>query len=420
MKCYKTNKTARIIAAIIAFIPFSIGALGFVPVFTNFSVEYLIVLPLSGFFLYVARFIIGRNFISVCIDGNDLIVNKLFYRRQVFSIAQMREIALFSLQKIAHNNNYLPAGTPQATGGAIGNALLSMSNNAAKNSTHGQQLALKFLNGKVISFNSNYMDDANDLLKQLKQQSGLEVQMIPVKFYHPWRKGILEQYIANRGIKSKKFLQAIKPFYKAKYLFYPPLIIFTVMIIALNIWFNLTHYNFKKITIEKPENAFFYTQKLPKKDKYDRRKRVDFYSKKSQKRLASDIIIHNERFFGDESDTVYHYAFYPYDNPFFLSRIVNLDSDEEPEIFFKAKDEVNEIYQVYDYNKATDKFDILPIEHFSKNLQRYITELKGYKAFRWSYKIGEELLAYMVIYYVILLFFHSIVAGLRKSVEEID
>jgi len=417
MKCYESHKTAKIIAAIIASLPFLIGILGLVSVFSFYSVNYWIVLPISCGFLYIARFIIGRNFITICIDGNNLIVNRLFYKSQVYNMSKLREIALVCLQHHFHNNNNLLGGTPQATGRAIGNVLLSASNNAAKNTTIGQQMVLKFQNGKVISFNSNYINDANDLLKQLKQQSSANVITLSLKQFKAWKNGTLEQYEANKGIKAKKFLQAIEPFYKAKYLFYPPLIIFAILIVASNIWFNWTHYQFKKLTLVNPNNTFFYTKKLPKEDKYDRRERVNFYSQKSHQLLASDIIIHNKRFFGDESDKVFHYAFYPYDNPFFLSRIVNLDNDKEPEILFKAKDEINQIYQVYDYNKNTDKFAIVPIEHYSKNIQRYIRELKAYKPYRWSYKIGEKLPIILIIYYFILLLFYLIVNTLKENVN---
>ncbi len=343
-----------------------------------------------------------------------MIVKKLMHKVELYNINLFKELVLISILPHNKRNRAMIGSSPQATGRAIGNILSSVVANASYNTSYNKQLAIRLSNDKVITFNTNNIDNSNELIDTLAKTSGITPQFISTKEYFAWKRGELEQFRSNPSPKSKAFLQAIKPYYKAKYFFYTPIAVFFALIMTTNLFFNWTHYHFKQKTLENLDNQYF----LAKNEhiNFDGDKFVDIVSKNG-KPLLSSILIHEGRFGADESDTVFHFAFYPYDNPFFLSRIINLDKDKEPEILFSPDGKHGKSFKVYDFNPSTNTFEIKPTSSFANNLSWYTQELKAYKN-NTSYFIGNTLLAYLVLYFLALLIFHAIVSGLKKNLKD--
>ncbi len=391
MKCYSTHKAAHKMAYSLALFFVIIGII-FIPA------------------LFFARFIIGRNIVTLCINGDELIVNKKTYQQETYKISQFKELALISITPANERTPGLRYGGSQATGRAIGNLLSAIVQQAGTNTYVDQQLAIKLQDDRILTFNSNYIDNSIEMIETLSQKSGLKPLEISTKEYRAWKKGKLAQFRDNPYPKTAAFLKRIEPYYKAKYLLYFPLIVFMLMLITINIWFNWTHYHIKKQTLDSLDNRYFIAKNQVENKDGD--KFVDIFTV-AGKKLLSHVLIHEHRFGVDESDTVFHYAFYPYDNPFYLSRILNLDNDPEPELLIGPEN--SSFFQVYDFNPQKNSFDIKPLDLFSPHLKWYVQELKGGK--RISSFIGETIPAFAIVFYLLplLLVIHPMVLGMKRS-----
>ena len=255
------------------------------------------------------------------------------------------------------------------------------------------------------------MNDSIELVEQLSQKSGVDVKIILLKEFNAWKKGQLEKYRNRLPSKLQQKLPKIEAFYKQKWVLLTPLLLSAIIVIILNIWFNLSHYSIKNMTQDEIDNHYFISKN--KVVDSDGDVTVDIFSVNGNK-LLSGILIHEGRFSTKESDTVFHYSFYPFQNPYHLSRILNLDGDKEPEILFKASDIRNDDFKVYDYNASSQSFDIKTVASFSPKLERYIVELKGYKPKRLSKIFGQFILVFLLIYYVSLFILHTIVSEIKK------
>ncbi len=211
-------------------------------------------------FLYLARFLIGRNFVSICLRDDEFFIKRALYKKDSYKLSHINEIVLISYLKESQRPSYMPANSPQATGRGIGRVFLGITQKASKNSYSNKQLAIKFNDKTIVTLNSNYMNDSIELVEQLSQKSGVEVKIILLKEFNAWKKGQLEKYRNRLPSKLQKYLPKIEAFYKQKWILLTPLLLSVIVVIILNIWFNLSHYNIKNMTQDEIDNHYFISK----------------------------------------------------------------------------------------------------------------------------------------------------------------
>ena len=137
--------------------------------------------------LFLVRFIIGKNFVTVCLDENDFFIQRAFYAKEFHKFSDISEIVLVSLFK--KNEKRLGAGSDYRIGQMLGRMLLNVVEDANVNSHYRKQLAIKFKDNTITTFNSNYIIDGNELVKKLSKKSNVIVKDIPIEEFTVWKKG---------------------------------------------------------------------------------------------------------------------------------------------------------------------------------------------------------------------------------------
>ena len=137
--------------------------------------------------LFLVRFIIGKNFVTVCLDENDFFIKRALHAKEIHKFSNIREVVLISLFK--ENEDRVGSGSDYRIGQMLGRMLLNVVEDANVNSHYRKQLAIKFKDNTITTFNSNYIVDGNELVKQLSKKSNVIVKDISMKEFSVWKKG---------------------------------------------------------------------------------------------------------------------------------------------------------------------------------------------------------------------------------------
>lgn len=137
--------------------------------------------------LFLVRFIIGKNFVTVCLDENDFFIKRALHAKEIHTFSDISEIVLISLFK--ENEQRLGFGPNYQIGQFLGKILLNIVEDANVNSHYKKQLSIRFKDNTITTFNSNYIIDGNELVKQLSKKSNVIVKDIPIEEFTVWKKG---------------------------------------------------------------------------------------------------------------------------------------------------------------------------------------------------------------------------------------
>jgi hypothetical protein len=138
-------------------------------------------------FLFLFVLLINKSFTNITISGENLILKSPFFPKKIYTIKQLKEIALFDYQNHKPQNS-MQGNTPQAVGRNIGLGLLTYAKRAPRNNTFEKQFMAKYSDNKVITIITNFIDDSNQLIEEIKSISGLEYTSVTFQNYKEWRK----------------------------------------------------------------------------------------------------------------------------------------------------------------------------------------------------------------------------------------
>jgi len=337
--------------------------------------------------LLLSFYIINQYIITLIIDNNELQIKRIAFPLKTFPINNLKEIVLMDFI------------------------------NSKKNQITSQNYALilKDSNNKIFNIKMYKLEYPNHFIEDIKNISGLHYTRINNREYAAFKRGDLEDYRSNPYPKYLRFLAKLAPYFKVKYLLYPPLILLFILVVIGNIWFNLTDYQFRKLSTENYSNIFFEIKIKNNQDESEKDELADIYLTGTNKIILENILIVEKHYYSFESDSIFHYYLYPYKSPFYIPRLVNLDNDNEPEVIYKATED--NLYLVYDFDREKKKFISKSIKSFSTNFYWYIFELKSHSDKRFAYFIQEKYQPTMFIYFLILVIIFSIVSSKKRKVK---
>ena len=407
---YSPSLGAKIIGIVMALIPALIGLIFLYGAYDEGSIVFVAwAIP----FFLLAGFIVDYSFTKIILDADMLSFNPLFRKKKKHNLKDLEEIAWFVLPQ--KGRPAILGGTPEATGRAIGNGLLGIAASSAKNSIQGYQLLLKEKSGVHYSIKTNFIDNSIQLVANIEKRSGLQCSTILASEYRAWRRGDLDRYRQDPDKKKRLFINRLSPFFKARYLIFLPIIAFVAFFLALNIGFNWAEYQYFKIA-QQPFTEDFITEKesLVKSRKFS--DEIDVFIKGKAQPILKNIVV-KEGFCSKEdqkSENKFHYYYFPFQQSYCFNHLLNLDSDNEPEIIFRYDSELQ--YRVYDFDASTQAFIVKPISSFSRMLEWYINivTLNGTSWHYWWEMDLMFLLGYLVVAGVILFGFRSAKKALRK------
>ncbi len=187
-------------------------------------------------FLLSGGVIIDYNFIKITIDSNTLIFNHPFLPDAKYNLKELKEISWVSLP-VSPTNSMIGV-SPQATGRAIGNALIGIKNATTTNAYSDRQFLAKMNNGATFSIKTNFINDSTNLIEDIKKISGIEMQAISTQEYASWKTGDLKEFRENP---EKRILleEKLSRYINAKTIIYIPFLILISSTLIINILFNL-------------------------------------------------------------------------------------------------------------------------------------------------------------------------------------
>jgi len=378
MKVYSPSRSSKGIGIFLALIPFLFSLVSFVFLFVEIghltlSVDdaYVFLSSIaSGFlFLVIGGLIIDYNFTKMIIDSNTLIFNHPFLPDTKYNLKELKEISWISLP--VSPTNTMIGGSPQATGRAIGNALIGIKNATTKNAYSGRQFLAKMNNGATFSIRTNFINDSNNLIEDIKKISGLEIQTISTREYASWKKGDIKEFRENPE-KRITLEEKISVYINTKTIIYIPFLILISSTLIINILFNLAQIEYINIQ-KKPFSKDFVRFE---KNKDWRKGPSVFLHKKIEPVLTNiNLSCFNTHLIANK-ELEFHYSFFPFETSYCLYTLMNLDDDEEPEIIYQ-KGYSEDVY-VYDFDQSTQQFISKPVESFSYPLKFYVISVESF------------------------------------------
>jgi len=182
MDCYRTHKTSRTTAVVLA-IPMLILVLLIILIAINDGLFPILIIALP--LLYLVRYLLAQNFVTVCLGEHDFLIKKVFFKKEQHLYSDIREIVLISLPQ---KTKATGVGVDNRVGEALGRTLVNVSENANQNSHRGKQLAIKFNDNTITTLNSNYIIDGNVLLEELARKAHVRVKEITGRAFRDWKK----------------------------------------------------------------------------------------------------------------------------------------------------------------------------------------------------------------------------------------
>ena len=407
---YSPSLGAKIIASVIALIPTLIGLL----LLYGASQEHFSIMLIASAILFfiLAAFIIDNGFTKIILDADTLTFKPLFRKNKQYNLKDLAEIAWFVLPQ--KGKSAILGGTPEATGRAIGNGLLAIAASSAKNSIKGYQLLLKEKSGKHYSIKTNFINNSNQLVDNIKKRSGLQSTTILASEYRAWIRGELDFYRQDPDRSKRQLLNRL---FKVRYLLYLPIVAFVVFFLALQIGFHWAEYQYVK-TVERPFAEDFITEKESPIKSREYSDEIDIFLKGETQPILKKIVVEegwcdkeNKKF-----DNELHYYNFPFQHPYCFNHLLNLDSDSEPEIIFRYDSDYGLPYRVYDFSASMQTFIEKPISSFSVVLELYINSVTG-MGVGWKYIWDMAvifLVGYLVVAGLILFAFYRVKKSLRK------
>ena len=183
MDCYRTHKTSRIMAVVL-----SLPLLIFVSLIVFMVIEdaplafLLLALPV----LFVVRYLLAQNFVTVCLDEHTFFIKKALYKKEQHAYSDIHEIVLIALPQVRR----LLTGVEgeNRAGEVLGRTVIHISEHANQNSHHGKQIAIRFNDNTITTLNSNYIIDGNVLLEELSRKGEVSVKEITTSAFRDWKK----------------------------------------------------------------------------------------------------------------------------------------------------------------------------------------------------------------------------------------
>jgi len=183
MNCYTTHKTSRITTVILT-IPILILAL--MAITLVILDGNILALLFGAVLLYISRYLLAQNFVTVCLDEDVFVIKRVFYKREEHRYLDIQELVLVSYQKRKKFATGL--GVEHQAGKVLGHTLVHITENANTNSHYRKSLAIRFKNHTVTTLNSNYIINGNVLLEELSKRSQVTAKEIPVQSFRDWKR----------------------------------------------------------------------------------------------------------------------------------------------------------------------------------------------------------------------------------------